>query len=305
MVAGIDIGGTKIAAAVVSDTAEITGRVELPTRAAEGYEVSMAQVWEAVKAVARDGVRAIGICSPGPLNPKTGVVLNPPNLPGWHDVPLAAEVSRRFGLPCRVENDANAAGLAETLFGAARGCQSVLYVTLSTGIGTGIAIGGRIYHGRNGAAAEGGHVTIDYQSDAVCNCGSRGCVEALASGAAMAARAERLLPLYPGSALRAPVTAESVGRAAAAGDRLALRVLEETCTMLGAWLGSMISVLDPEIVVIGGGVSQIGEPLFSRLRRIAPQRTINRLAAEIPIVPAALGRDSGVLGAAAAVMAEW
>ncbi len=301
-VLGVDIGGTKTAAGVVNEAAEVSGTVVLPTRASEGLEVSLGQIYDAIARALTPGVRAIGICAPGPLNPKTGVVINPPNLPGWSNVPLAGLVSARFGLPCRVENDANAAGLAEARFGAARGYSSVFYATLSTGVGAGIVLDGKIYHGKNGAAAEGGHVTIDYRSDAVCNCGSIGCIEALASGTAMARRAGALLPEYPGSLVSEPVTAEVIGHAAAQGDPLARRVLEETCVMLGAWLGSVISLLDPDIIVIGGGVSRIGEPLFSRLRALAPARTINQFASSTPIVPAQLAGEVGIVGAAAVVL---
>ncbi len=188
VVLGVDIGGTKIAAGVVNERAEVLDSATAPARASEGFEISIGQVYRVIEQRLADGVAAIGICAPGPLNPKTGVVLNPPNLPGWRNVPLAELVAKRFALPCRVENDANAAGLAETRFGAARGYSSVLYVTLSTGIGTGIILDGKIYHGKNGAAAEGGHVTIDYASSVICNCGTPGCVEALASGTAIARR---------------------------------------------------------------------------------------------------------------------
>jgi glucokinase len=286
-VLGIDIGGTKIAAGVVNDRAEIVRSVTVPTRASEGYEVSIGQVYRAIEECLGGEAAAIGICAPGPLNPKTGVVLNPPNLPGWRNVPLAELVARRFRLPCRVENDANAAGLAETLFGAARACSSVLYVTLSTGIGAGIILDGKIYHGKNGAAAEGGHVTIDYASDVICNCGTPGCIEALASGSAIT---------------RSGSTPEQIARGVAEDDALSLSTLDEICTMLGAWLGSMISLLDPEIIVIGGGVARIGQPLFSRLRRIVPTRTINQFAAQTPIVPAQLAENVGILGAAAVVL---
>lgn len=286
-VLGIDVGGTKIAAGLVNEHAEILDSVVVPTRATEGYEVSIGQVYTAIRACLRESVSAIGICAPGPLNPRTGVVLNPPNLPGWRDVPLARLVSEEFGLPCRIENDANAAGLAETRFGAARGYASVFYVTWSTGIGTGIILDGRIYHGKNGQAGEGGHVTIDYFSPVRCGCGLPGCIEALASGTALARRG-----LEP----------ENVAAAAQAGEAAALQVLEELALMMGAWLGGMISLLDPEIIVIGGGLSQIGEPLFERLRRIAPTRSINQFAASTPIVPAQLGASVGILGAAAVVL---
>jgi glucokinase len=303
-VLGIDIGGTKIAAGVVEAGGRITSSVVVPTRAAEGYDISIAQLYTMIDRVMTPEISAIGICSPGPLNPKTGVVINPPNLPGWHDVPLSRQVEEKYGVRCRVENDANAAGLAEALLGAGRGHASVFYVTISTGIGAGIILDGKIYHGKNGFAAEGGHVTIDYRSDAVCNCGSRGCIEALASGTAMTEHARRLLDAYPASGLGGGVlNAESIGRAAAAGDALGARILDETAEMLGAWLGSMISLLDPDVIVIGGGVTQIGEPLFSRLRRIVPSRTINQFAPQTPIVPAELGANVGILGAAAVVAA--
>ncbi|HET8550639.1 MAG TPA: ROK family protein, partial [Bryobacteraceae bacterium] len=278
-VLGVDVGGTKIACARVDSLPSILDSVTLPTRADAGCEVSLAQIFAAIDACLTPEVRAIGICAPGPLNPKTGVVINPPNLPGWHDVPLAELVSRRYGVPCSVENDANAAGLAEALYGAARGCSIVFYVTLSTGIGTGIVFDGRVYHGRTGAAGEGGHVSIDYRSPVVCNCGVPGCVEALASGSALASRG-----LDP--------------------RRLNDCELDELATMIGAWLGGVLSLLDPDVIVIGGGLSRIGEPLFARLRRIVPQRTINQSAAETPILAAALGDDVGVLGAAAVVLSK-
>ncbi|HWR51995.1 MAG TPA: ROK family protein [Bryobacteraceae bacterium] len=279
-VLGVDIGGTKIAAGVVSDSAVVLDCVTVPTRAAQGYEASLAQLHFAIRSVLKPDVKAIGLACPGPLNPKTGVVINPPNLPGWNDVPLARLVQKEYGLTCRIENDANAAGLAEARFGAARGCSSVFYATLSTGIGAGIIIDGKVYHGRSGQAAEGGHVTIDWQSAERCNCGVLGCVEALASGTAIARR-------Y-----------------GIAPEEIATRpeILDEIAEMIGAWMGSIISLLDPDIIVAGGGMSQIGDPLFERLRRIVPTRTINRFAAETPIVPAQLGSMAGVLGAAAGVL---
>ncbi|HUS05722.1 MAG TPA: ROK family protein [Bryobacteraceae bacterium] len=279
-VIGVDIGGTKIACARISTELEIIASSTLPTLASEGYEASLAQVFRAVDACLTDDTAAIGICAPGPLNPKTGVILNPPNLPGWSNVPLADIVRQRYGLRCAVENDANAAGLAEALFGAARGCASVVYVTLSTGIGAGLIFNGKIHHGKNGAAAEGGHVSIDYRSKSICKCGTPGCIEALASGSALAARG-----LNPAA--------------------LDAAQLNELATMLGAWLGSLVSLIDPDVIVVGGGLSQIGDPLFTRLRRIVPTRTINQFAPETPIVPAKLAAHAGVFGAASVVLSQF
>jgi glucokinase len=273
-VLGVDIGGTKIATGLVNGRAEVSCARSIPTLAADGYPVSIQQVWRAIEASLTREVEAIGICAPGPLNPKTGVVLNPPNLSGWRDVPLQKMAQDRFGLPVRLENDCNAAGLAEARFGAAKGCGSVFYAAIGTGIGSGIILAGKIYHGKNGSAAEGGHVSIDYRSETLCRCGSRGCIEALASGHVL--------------------------------ERMGEYDLDQIAAQLGAWLGSVVSLLDPDIVVIGGGVSRIiGEPLFERLRAIVPTRTVNPYAAELPIVPAHFGENSGIVGAAAVALGPY
>jgi len=269
-VLGVDIGGTKIAAGLVDRKAQVSRVHSVPTLANEGYSVSIRQVWGAIEKSLTSDVTAIGICAPGPLNPKTGVVLNPPNLPGWNNVQLREMAQARFGLRVRVENDCNAAGLAEARFGAAQGLSSVFYAAIGTGIGSGIILDGKIYHGKNGAAAEGGHVSIDYRSETVCRCGSIGCIEALASGHVL--------------------------------ERMGEYSLNNLAVQLGAWLGSVVSLLDPDIIVIGGGVAQIGEPLFERLREIVPKRTVNPHASQLPIVPAKFGAEAGVVGAAAVVM---
>lgn len=269
-VLGVDIGGTKIATGLVDQKAQVSGVRSVPTLANQGYDVSIRQVWGAIEESLTGDVTAIGICAPGPLNPKTGVVLNPPNLPGWNNVALQEMAQARFGLRVRVENDCNAAGLAEARFGAAKGCSSVFYAAIGTGIGSGIILDGKIYHGKNGAAAEGGHVSIDYRSETVCRCGSIGCIEALASGHVL--------------------------------ERMGAYDLNNLAIQLGAWLGSVVSLLDPDIIVIGGGVAKIGEPLLERLRAVVPTRTVNPHARNLPIVPAMFGPEAGIVGAAAVVM---
>ncbi len=267
----MDIGGTKIAVGRV-DGSRVGGFEVTPTLAPEGLEVSLAQVWRAIGASLTPEVKAIGVCSPGPLNSQSGIVINPPNLPGWRDVPLVRLAQEKFGLPVRLEKDCNAAGLAEALYGAGRGHANVFYAGVGTGIGCGIILDGQIYRGAHGAAGEGGHVTIDYGSAILCGCGTPGCIEALASGRAFHDAAEEDL------------------------DELAAR--------LGAWLGGMLSLFDPGVVVIGGGVAQIGEPLFGRLRAVAPDWSVNPYAREIPILPGELGGEAGVMGAAAIARGE-
>jgi glucokinase len=319
IVIGVDIGGTKIATGAVSGGGEIIKKKILPTHAEKGREASFSQVVRSISEVLDEaGISAgetggIGLCAPGPLDPDRGIVHNPPNLFGWKDVPLAGLIEEEFGVRTRLENDANAAGMAEVLWGAASGKKDVFYVTVSTGIGTAIIIGGRIYHGKNGMAGEGGHVTIDYKSEYTCNCGNIGCIETLASGPNTVKRLrdrfdrdkglDSLLNDMAGGDPEG-LTMEHIAEAARQGDRVALETVEEQGKLLGVWLGSMISLLDPEIIVIGGGVSLMGEMLFKPVRDNIPSRTINIFAEKTPVVQARLKKDVGILGAASIMKEE-
>ncbi|HEY6293037.1 MAG TPA: ROK family protein [Terriglobia bacterium] len=313
LIIGIDVGGTKVAGGLVTPKGRLVSSLTFPTHAAQGFEASFGQVTLLIERLIRraggkQNVEGIGLCAPGPLDTRAGVILNAPNIPGWTKVPLAAKLGRQFGLPVKVENDANAAGLAEVLFGAAAGYRHVFYVTVSTGIGTGIIINRRIYHGKNGAAGEGGHVSIDSQSPYRCGCGALGHIEALASGPAMARRARvrleqehttpsRLRQLTHGDLSR--ITPEMIERAARMGDSVAQIIIEETGFYLGVWLASMITLLDPEAIVMGGGVSRIGKPLFRTIRKTILRSTLNPgLAAHTPLLPAKLEKLVGVFGAA-------
>jgi glucokinase len=311
---GVDIGGTKVAAALVGATGEIAHKTRGPMNgagtAAEGFAAVAAAIRAVLSAVPEAGgrVQGIGLCSPGPLDPKTGIVLNPPNLPCWRNFPLAAETERAFGVPARVDNDANAAGLAEALWGAGAGYTNVVYATLGTGIGTGIVFDRKIYHGRTGSAAEGGHMTIDYNGPK-CGCGKPGCIEALASGPAIARRAQAKLagPNAPGFASRIlqlagsldGVRAEHVGQAFHEGDQVAREVLEETAHLLTVWLGNIVDLLEPDVMVVGGGIAELMSGFFPGISRNLPGWAINRRAGEIPLVMARYGADAGIAGAGA------
>src|SRR5258706_6082216 len=265
---GVDVGGTKVAAGLVNSSGEITHQTRVPMMAADAA-AGLAAVTSAIDSVraassldpALKGlVSGIGICAPGPLDPRTGVVINPPNLPCWRNFPLAAEISKLYRLPVRVDNDGNAAALAEALWGAGRGYRNVFYATVGTGIGTGIVFDGRIYHGRTGGAAEGGHMSIDYRGPR-CGCGKLGCIEALAAGPAIARRASELIAAGSRSGILAqlaghpgPITSEMVGQAYRAGDSLAEQVLHETATLLTVWLGNIVDLLEPDVMIVGGGV---------------------------------------------------
>src|ERR1700674_1789707 len=203
-VIGVDIGCTKIAAGLVGPSGAIEYQSPGPMICNNGAGSGLAAVISAIDSVTaklhENGtaavVRGIGICSPGPLDPNTGIVINPPNLPCWRNFPLAAEISQVYCLPVKLDNDANAAALAEAVWGAGRDYRNVFYATIGTGIGTGIIFDRHIYHGRTGAAGEGGHVTVDYRGPR-CGCGKRGCIEALASGPAIAKRAQEEIKENP------------------------------------------------------------------------------------------------------------
>jgi glucokinase len=308
---GVDIGGTKVAAGLVSTAGEILYKTRTPMNAKGTAQDAMAGVFAAIDTVLAQNpgvnVKGIGVSSPGPLDPRTGVVINPPNLTCWRNFPLAAEVQKKYSLPTHVDNDANAAGLAEAVWGAAKGYSSVFYATLGTGIGTGIIFDQKLYLGRTGAAGEGGHVTIDFHGP-VCGCGKRGCIEAMASGTGIANRARlkvkdsgaagaKMLALAGGDV--AQLTSEMVAQAWREGDPLATEVLRETAQMLAIWFGNMIDVLDPDVIVVGGGVSTLMADWFGEIKSTLPKWCLNSRCSEVPIVQAKYGIDSGVAGAAA------
>lgn len=310
---GVDIGGTKVAAGLVDAEGTILfqTRVAMPARgsAAEGFAAVQSSI-EAVfraRTDARAGLSGIGICAPGPLDPVTGVILNPPNVPCWRNFPLAAEVQRVFGFSARVDNDGNAAALAEAMWGAGVGYRNVFYATLGTGIGTGIVFDRRIYHGRTGSAAEGGHVTIDYRGPR-CGCGKLGCIEAYCSGPAIARRARERLAETPSveskmlaqaSSQVNAVNAEIVAEAFRQGDPLAAEILRETADFLAVWAGNVIDLLEPDVIIFGGGLAQLMSGFFPRIQEQLPNWCVNQRFAEIPMVLAKFGSDAGIAGAAA------
>jgi glucokinase len=311
-VMGVDIGGTKVAVGIVNSKGKIVAQGRRPMVASGTAEAALEAVIGAIDSLffsqpAQGGIQSIGICAPGPLDPRTGVVLNPPNLPCWRDFPLAEKIAGKYRVPVKVDNDANAAALAETRWGAARGYRYVFYTTIGTGIGTGIVFDGKIYHGNTGSAGEGGHVTIDYRGP-VCTCGKRGCIEIMAAGPAIGVRARgkfeenparksAILDLAGGDV--AKITSELVGKAYSAGDPLAREILEETVAVLTPWLGNIVDLFDPDVLVMGGGVAAMLKPFFDDIKSRLPRWCVNPHAADIPVVMAHYGADSGIAGGAA------
>ena len=315
-VLGIDIGGTNlVVGSVTEDGTRVAGLRTETTGATHGAEavidriVAMADA--AIEATRQEDPGAeivgAGIGSPRPLDTASGVVILPPTL-GWVNMPLRDRLGDRLGLPASLDNDANCALLGEWWQGAARGARHAVAFTLGTGIGGGIIVDGRLYHGASDVAGEIGHITIETNGRR-CGCGNDGCLEAYASGPAIARRAVEAIEAGADSALRliaqgdlTRVTAQTVYEAAAAGDPLALEVVHDTARYLGTGVANLINILNPEVVVICGGVTRAGERLFTPLRREVARRAFRPAVQACRIVPGELPGTAGVVGAARAFL---
>ncbi len=304
MILGVDLGGTRIRAARLDDALTILERDETLTLGHEGPDAVIQRMIDLIRVVwpQDTAITGIGVSSPGPLDPATGVVLAPPNLPGWHHVPLAERLRDAFEVPVYVGNDANVAVLAEVARGAARGCRHAIYVTLSTGIGGGVLIDGRLLLGHGGLAAEIGHMVmiIDDQTWRF---------EQVAAGPALARQARERIAQGADSVMMAMVEGDLsrldskiVGQAAMQGDPLATAIVQRAGHVIGLGLTSLLHLFNPEILVIGGGVSKLGSLLFDPMREAMRKSVIyegytDRLRIEM----AALGEDVSIIGAAALV----
>jgi glucokinase len=316
IVIGIDLGGTKISTALTNSAGSIIAHDYQETGAAEGQDAVVGRMLDGARKVMAEAqvtpsqVAAVGIGAPGPLDIEMGVLVAPPNLPGWDHVPLKRLIEKELGIPIFLENDANAAALGEHRFGAGQGVEHMIYVTVSTGIGGGLILDGELYHGDSGMAGEIGHTTI-MPFGPLCNCGNQGCLEALSSGTAIARQArERVARGVPtriaelaGSDLER-ITAKLVAEAAAQGDLEAEGILAEAMNYLGIGMANLVNLFNPQLIVIGGGLTNIGEPLFEAVRRVIDRRAFRDQAQAVRIVQAALGDNAGVLGAAAVALAR-
>jgi glucokinase len=243
-------------------------------------------------------VRALGIGLPGPVDPAAGVVISPVNLPGFKNVPLNRILTRATGIPSFLHHDAHLAALGEHQRGAARGASEVIYVTVSTGVGAGLVLGGELYAGAHGIAGEVGHIVVQPDGP-LCICGNRGCLEAIASGTGIARAARESAPGTPGSALHGLENphAEDVARAAHAGDELANAILETAGTYLGLAIGTLINLFNPQLIVLGGSVLKSGAPLLQPMRRSMNASSWKASRRGLRIVRPALGDDAGLIGA--------
>ena len=306
-VLAFDIGGTKIAAGVVDPAGDVLSFAVEPTHAERGPEDGVQRLFELGRRVVAgagigwDEIGAVGIGCGGPLDAERGVLVAPPHLPGWNDVPVAELAERAFGRPAVLENDATAAAAGEHRCGAGVGTRHLVYLTISTGVGGGAVLDGRLYRGVMGNGAELGHVAVDFDGRSCPGCGRSGCLEAYVSGTSIAARAREALEEDGASSLAelGEFTAADVAAAARAGDAVAQRVWDETTAMLASGVVSIVNVFEPEVVVLGGGVSQEGEQLLAPVRESVRATAISPAGRAARIVQSPLGDRVGVVGAAA------
>lgn len=308
-VIAIDFGGTQIRAAVVDPDGAISG-LRFAETGVDGPAAVLARIGDTTQlALEAAGVEAsdcaaIGIAAPGPLDYDRGAILRAPNIPGFEDITVAPPIGERFGLPAFLGNDANLAVLAEHTYGAGRGVNDMVYVTVSTGVGAGILVGGELLLGSTGNAGEVGHMTIDFHSSAHTS-GNIGCVEQFAAGLGIARYAEELLAGDRRSTLSAifedggELTARDVSEAAKAGDRLANVAWDRAVCALGAGFVSFIHVLNPRLIVVGGGITNAGDFLLDPLRAYVQRYAMPGFKEDLQIVPWTLGEKIGLLGAAA------
>lgn len=297
---------------IVSDDGALLARWEGPTNAKEGPEAVLARMADGVASAAQyagldlTDIRAIGVGVPGPLDSKAGIVHSAPNMPGWEHVPVSAILREKTGISTFLENDANCAGWGEFRVGAGSGTKHMLMITLGTGIGGAVIIDGKLFTGRDGTAGELGHVCIK-EGGRLCGCGARGCVEAYASASATVARFLDLINIgwrTPLAEKGLDLTCADIFHAAAEGDPVAIYIVEETGRYLGVLAASMANLLNPECCVISGGMIQAGETLFGAIRTVCQTRCFTP-GKTMAIVPAQLGANAGLIGAAGQAMERW
>jgi len=310
---GVDLGGTNIVSATVNYQGKIVNRLKVPTLAERGKEATIKRIIETIhknivqSAIALDDIIGIGIGAPGPLNIKKGIINFAPNLPGWRDVLLRKILEDEFNMKVVLENDANAAAWGERCFGVGRGVDNLVCFTLGTGIGGGIIIDGKIYHGNNYGAAELGHMTVNKDGPR-CNCGNYGCLEAYSSATGIKNRIRnrikegiksKFLNFDNDDELFESLRLKSIFETARKGDRLTSGIVEEAILYLGIAIANIANILNPEMVVLVGGITNEGDKLLIPLREEVKKRAFYSNYKSLKIVIGKLGGNAGVLGAAA------
>lgn len=305
---GIDVGGTNVKIALV-DEGKIIYSNSVPTYAQMGYEYTVNNIKQAIKDLMKEtsttskDIKGIGFDFPGQVDYKTGVVKLAPNIPGWVNVPIAKMIEEEFHIPTKIDNDVRCAALGELKFGAGKGCENFVCITVGTGIGSGLVINGQLVRGAANAAGEIGHIKLQMHNGPICGCGDTGCLEAFASGPSIVALAQEYLKSGKSTKFRemagadGEITPYIVAKAAEAGDPVAKRIFQIVGEYVGMGLVSVINLLNPEKVIIGGGVAEAGELLFEPIRKTVMERAMVVARESVEIVPALLGNSAGVIGA--------
>ncbi len=314
LVLATDLGGTNMRTALLNDKGEILAHMRKPTNADMGKDKVIEKLITTLRATASKHkiplkrIEGIGIGFPGPVDVELGVVLNPPNMKGWVNIPIRDIMEEEFKMPVTIENDANAAALGEHWMGAGKGTKSLVCITLGTGVGGGIVLNDRVWHGATGIAGEIGHTTI-IRNGLKCNCGNRGCLEAYASSTGMVRMMRKALSR---KSKWSDVDEEKLDKdgskyiteLAAKGNKIALRVIKEMIQILGIAIVNLIHILNPEVIVISGGVTNMGSKLFEPLRKEVKKRAFEKAIEYLRIVPARLGENAGVIGAARSALIQ-
>lgn len=309
-VIGVDLGGTKISTALSTLEGNIISQTVVPTNAKEGEEAVLNRIIKTIEEVLNGGeisvseVEAIGIGSPGPLDSKKGLIITTPNLP-FKNYNVVKPISDKFDLPVYLDNDANVATIGEYMFGAGKGKENIVFFTVSTGVGGGAILNGQPYRGNTSNALEIGHTTVNPNGPR-CNCGNVGCLEAISSGTAIGKRGQEAVESNVETSLRKyeNITSYEVFTEAKNGDEVAIDIVDNAMNYLGIGVANAVAIFDPEMVIIGGGVSKVGDILFDKVRAVVEKRCFKSMSESCEIVPAGLGSDAGVIGAVALAILE-
>lgn len=307
---GVDLGGTTIKLGIVTNTGRLIKKISVRTEAEKGPKKVIDNIIGGINeltAVSNYKISGIGIGCPGVVTPGKGIVENPPNLPGWEKVNIGKIIQQEFKRPVFVDNDANAAAIGELTFGSGKNYKSFIMITLGTGVGGGIVINKKIYHGDFGAAGEIGHISIDFNGPK-CNCGSYGCIEAYAGNMYLRERVRTELRKHPESKIwklinndLSKVSPRNVQLAAETGDAFAKSVIDELGVHLGSAFASLCNVLDVSVFIMGGGIAGFGKPLFDSIKKTISQRVMAPIRPRVRVLPAKLKNDAGIKGASALV----
>lgn len=303
---GIDVGGTNVKIALVDDKGSILYSNSVPTRAEMGYEYTVNNIKQAIRDLMSEtkvtSIEGIGFDFPGQIDYKNGIVRLAPNIPGWVNIPIAKIIEDEFKIPTRIDNDVHCAALGELNFGAGKGCENFICMTVGTGIGSGIVINGKLVRGASNAAGELGHIKLQMHEGPLCGCGDHGCLEAFASGPSIVAMAEEYIMGGKSTKFRelasgGEITPFIVAEAAKQGDPVAKRIFARIGEYIGFGLSSVVNLLNPEKIIIGGGVADAGDILLDPIKETIKKRAMVVAGSAVEIVPAKLGNTAGVIGA--------